>query len=285
MTTGDFYQQFTSALQTIYTPSESSLITKWVFEKLVLVNTLDQAAAFEKELHEHNRQQLEIALASLLQHKPVQYVLGETWFYNLKFLVNEQVLIPRPETEELVQWVIDDCRGGQNNPGIIDIGTGSGCIAIALQKKLPQATTTAIDLSAGALNLAQRNAAALNAPVNFMQVDFLNEKEWTSLPKFDIIISNPPYIPEQEKNVMDANVLLYEPHTALFVPDKTPLIFYEKMLAFAKSHLAHNGSVYLEVHKAHAMQTKALFESTFKSVVLQKDISGNDRMVKATHFR
>jgi release factor glutamine methyltransferase len=160
-----------------------------------------------------------------MQHKPIQYVLGEAWFFKMKFKVNDQVLIPRPETEELVQLVIDDCNYKKYTPesgeilSILDIGTGSGCIATALKNNLSNTLIHAIDISTGALEIAKENALNHKAEINFIEIDFLNENTWEQLPNIDIIVSNPPYIPHEEKKILDKNVTQYEPHQALFVRD------------------------------------------------------------------
>ncbi len=221
-------------------------------------------------------------LQQLLQHKPVQYVLGEAWFYNLKLKVNEHVLIPRPETEELVEQLIRDRKSKLTDPKILDIGTGSGCIAIAIQKNLPASLVTAIDISENAIALAAENAVLHNAHINFKQMDFLAEKKWETLPLFDIIISNPPYIPINEKEKLGKNVSLYEPHIALFVPAKSPLIFYEKIAAFGSSNLRPSGKIYLETHEDYAQKVADLFRKGYETVTIKKDMYGKERMIFVT---
>jgi release factor glutamine methyltransferase len=229
---------------------------------------------------------LKAALTALVQNKPVQYVLGEAWFGQLNLLVNEHVLIPRPETEELVQWIVASrANDKKEDLSILDIGTGSGCIPIYLKQKLPSATITAIDISKAALAVAKRNALTYDVAINFLQLDFLNETAWQQLPQYDIIVSNPPYIPYKEEKEMDANVIGFEPYTALFVADTAPLIFYEKIANFAKDHLTVNGIIYVEIHEDFAEVTAKVFESIFEKVIIKKDIFGKDRMISATHFR
>lgn len=248
-------------------------------------------------------------LALLMEYKPIQQVLGEAWFYKMKFFVNDHVLIPRPETEELVELVINeirsrlyDVRGTMydttNSPKvspkenvvhqtsyilhILDIGTGSGCIPITLKKYLPECNYTGIDVSTKALEVAEKNAALLNAPVQFLQVDFLDGESWGLLGNYDIIVSNPPYISHKEKQKLDKNVTDWEPHQALFVPDNDPLIFYKKIALFAQTHLSETGKIFVEIHQDHATETLHCFEPYFRDCKIIKDISGNNRMITAT---
>ncbi|AHF14633.1 peptide chain release factor N(5)-glutamine methyltransferase [Niabella soli] len=217
----------------------------------------------------------------LLQEEPIQYILNEAWFYDIPFYVDENVLIPRPETEELVHWVI---REHNTKPAlnILDIGTGSGCIPIILKRKLTQALITSCDISAGALVVAQRNASTHNAMINFIQLDFLNEIGWSLLPKADILISNPPYIPEKDKYTMNPNVVDYEPALALFVPDQDPLLFYRKIAAAAKQLLNTGGAIYVEIHESLGAATNALFNASGFTTIVQTDMQGKERFVKAT---
>ena len=215
MTIKEQYHFFLQQLQTIYNLNEATVITDWVFESLAGIKRFDVIKNPNQQISNQKTEELTIALEALLQHKPVQYVLGEAWFYNMKLKVNEHVLIPRPETEELVQLVLNEATDNQiTTPAILDIGTGSGCIAIALKKNIPAANVTAIDVSKDALQVAKENAAIQNAEIQFLQVDFLDEEQWPALPKFDIIVSNPPYIPVNEKEKLDINVTAFEPHQA-----------------------------------------------------------------------
>ena len=280
----EYYRQYVQQLQTIYIAEEASAITLLVFENKAAVNRTDIIKYPDKILPVQQKEVLDAALKELLQHKPVQQITGEAWFYNLKFKVTEHVLIPRPETEELVQWVIHE-HATQTGPVLIlDIGSGSGCIPVALKKNLPNATITSVDISNEALTFARENAAINNVAVDFLQLDFLNEKEWQRLPAFDIIVSNPPYIPLNEKEKLDKNVTAYEPHIALFVPNQQPLIFYEAITAFAKTHLKADGKVYVETHEGLAKETAEVFSTHFKNATIQKDINGKERMVKAANF-
>ena len=280
MTIKEQYHSFLQQIQTIYNLNEATVITDWVFESLADIKRFDIIKDPDQQLVNLKNKEIEIALSALLQHKPIQYVLGEAWFYNMKLKVNGHVLIPRPETEELVQLVLNEVMHTKT-PTVLDIGTGSGCIAIALKKDMPQAIVTAIDVSKEALLVAKENANTQQCAIQFLQVDFLDESQWVTLPMFDIIISNPPYIPIAEKEKMDNNVTLFEPHKALFVPDDSPLLFYKKIAAFGGKHLNPGGKVFMETHEDFANQTAALFLQQFKEVRIQKDVFGKERMVLA----
>lgn len=230
---------------------------------------------------DEQRNEIESFIEKLKNYVPIQYILGETEFYGLTFKVNESVLIPRPETEELVDWICSE-NNSTGTLNILDIGTGSGCIAISLKHQLKDAQVTAFDISEKALETARLNATTNQLAVNFERVDILNplliEKKW------DIIVSNPPYVLENEKPTMNANVLDYEPHLALFVPDNDPLLFYRQIATFASKHLSTNGKLYFEINRAYGQQTiQLLTEQGFSNLALRKDISGNDRMVRAIY--
>jgi len=217
----------------------------------------------------------------LLLHEPVQYVVGMTYFYDLKFYVNNAVLIPRPETEELVAWILED-HSKQQNLRILDIGTGSGCIPITLKAKAPNYEVVGLELSEEALKVAKENAQLNQAEVNFQKIDILNKENWASLPSYEIIVSNPPYIPVQEKALMAENVLAHEPEIALFVTDEDPLIFYRTIIEFAQEHLVKGGWLYFETNEYNASEVEALcFKAGFFDVEKRKDLQGKDRMVKA----
>ena len=276
------YRNFLVQLQKIYSLSEATIITDWVFEKMVSLKRTDILKNPEKPITPVAGKLIQHVLDELLQHKPVQYVLGEAWFYNMKIKVNEHVLIPRPETEELVEQLIKDRKSKLTDPAILDIGTGSGCIPIAIKKNLPASKVSAIDISKDALEIARSNAVLHNAHIHFIELDFLEEASRDSLPVFDIIISNPPYIPINEKEKLDKNVTAFEPGLALFVPEKSPLIFYEKIAAFGRGHLQPNGKIYLETHEDLAKETAALFINNYQTVMIKKDMYGRERMVLVT---
>jgi len=213
----------------------------------------------------------------LLKGEPVQYVLGEAWFYGLQLAVNSHVLIPRPETEELVDWIVKENSGKQV---IMDIGTGSGCVAIALKHVLRDATVCGVDISREALAVATSNAEAVGVDVKWIECDVLTDR--SNLPPVDILVSNPPYVPESERSSLADNVVRFEPHRALFVPDADPLVFYRVMAAMALRLLPSGGKVYVEVHENMADVVSQLFDTEgMKDIVVRKDLSGKDRMIRA----
>lgn len=222
-------------------------------------------------------------LSLLKEEIPIQYILGETEFLSLQFRVNKSVLIPRPETEELVQWIIDDVKKHHNKDlKILDIGTGSGCIAIALAKNLPQAKVVAFDISEEALKVAQENADLNNVNIQFKNINILETNDLNQ--QYDIIVSNPPYVRLQEKNQMKKNVLNFEPEIALFVDDENSLIFYDKITSLAKNHLTKNGQLYFEINQYLGSEMIQLLKKyDFKNIELKKDFYEVDRMIKANH--
>ncbi|MEM9647893.1 MAG: peptide chain release factor N(5)-glutamine methyltransferase [Bacteroidota bacterium] len=226
-------------------------------------------------------------LAQLKKEKPIQYILGEAHFMDLTLKVDERVLIPRPETEELVEWLLSDCKADRSrNLRILDIGTGSGCIAIAIAKNLPNAKVYALDVSEEALELATENAAYNEVSVTFIEQDILtvspdSELEYEFEPEFDIIVSNPPYVRELEKEQIKNNVKKHEPGLALFVPDTDALLFYRAITRFAEMYLSQNGKLYLEINQYLGEETRSLLEAhNFSEIELRKDMFGNDRMLK-----
>lgn len=285
MTTNQAYIDFIKKLKIIYDERETENIADWVFENITGLKKWERRENGANELFETYLKKIEKYLEELLQNKPVQYVLNESWFYKRKFYVNKNVLIPRPETEELVEWIIKDIleiNVRDNKPtNIIDIGTGSGCIPISLKKELSKTNIAAIDISEKALTVAKKNAKDLKAEIEFLQIDFLHKNEWNQLRKYDIIVSNPPYIPIKEKDSMKRNVTDFEPRIALFVENNDPYIFYKKMAEFTKTHLKENGKIYVEVHEDYANNVKAVFEKAGMNTILKKDIYGKERMVKA----
>lgn len=219
------------------------------------------------------------ALGQLKLEKPIQYILGSTQFLDLEFKVDENVLIPRPETEELVRWIIDDFEKiGNKEINILDIGTGSGCIAISLAKYLKNAKVKALDISEKALEVAKQNALLNEVEIELVRADILNKVIYKE--KYDIIVSNPPYVRMLEKEQMKSNVIENEPELALFVEDEDSLVFYRKISEFAKSNLKKGGCLYFEINQYLGEETKALLENDFYEVELHKDMFGNDRMLK-----
>lgn len=265
-------------LQTLYDARESANIADWAMEYTTGKKRIDRLLVKDEPLSQEQETRLQRITGELLRHTPVQYVLGESWFCGMKFFVNPHVLIPRPETEELVSWIRDEGRTGS----ILDIGTGSGCIAISLARLLSGAALTAIDVSEEALQVARGNADALQAAVAFQQLDFLQEPQWNHLPVFDTIVSNPPYIRRSESGDMNRNVLDHEPHIALFVPDNDALLFYRKIHAFGRMHLAEGGNIFLEINEALGPETVSLFSSPGYITELRKDMQGKYRMLKVS---
>lgn len=284
MTIQQQYRFFLQQLQIIYTLNEATIITDWVFESLAGIKRFEVVKNPNHLLTNDLKENFKNALIALLQHTPVQYVTSEAWFYNMKFKVDKNVLIPRPETEELVKIVLESAKKSKSPTlNILDIGTGSGCIAIAIKKNFASGIITAIDISEEALKLAKENAIHHEAEIEFLAFDFLNTSQWKLLPAFDIIVSNPPYIPLSEKEKLEKNVANFEPHQALFVPDNAPLLFYKKIAAFAVNHLNPDGKIFMEIHEEFAKETMALFTENFSRVVINKDIFGKDRMVVADY--
>ncbi len=267
-------------LRTIYPEGEAGNITDWVMEHITGSSKTERMLYKNEAITADEERRIIDYSKRLLQQEPVQYILQEAWFYGNKFFVNKNVLIPRPETEELVEWIIGDSRT-KDALTLLDIGTGSGCIPITLKKKLPQAAVSSCDISKTALLVAQKNATNLSAAVSFYELDFLNEAQRNTLGRYDTIVSNPPYIPVTERTAMPANVVVYEPALALFVPEEAPLIFYTAIAGFGKTHLKPGGTIYLEVHESLAAGVITLFEKDQYKVLLKKDMQGKDRMIKA----
>ena len=247
------------------------------------------------ELSTQHLSEFKNSIALLKQEKPIQYLLGSTEFCGFTFKVNENVLIPRPETEELVHWICSDRisdisnqkDSGSSQTSILDIGTGSGCIAISLAKKCPNSEVSALDVSKNALITAKENAIANDVAIHFIEQDILNfpiKFNTTVFKKYDIIVSNPPYVREMEKQEMQNNVLQNEPHLALFVDNDNPLLFYNKIAEFAKENLTENGLIYFEINQYLASETATLLEQKgFNRIEIREDIYGNKRMLKATN--
>ena len=222
-------------------------------------------------------------LSELQQEKPIQYITGEAWFYGLRFEVNENTLIPRPETEELVEWIIESQKSKVQSQKceILDIGTGTGCIPISLKTNLPQANVSAIDVSEKALEVAKRNAASNKVEINFIQANILEVEDLNQ--HFDIIVSNPPYVRNLEKQEIKKNVLDFEPHLALFVEDTDALLFYRKIAQLALKNLTPDGLLFFEINQYLGKETFGLLKNLgFKNIELKKDIYGNDRMIKCS---
>lgn len=272
------------SLKPFYPPEEIGSFTRLIMEHICGLKPYQLLIEKEKVLPEHERLLIDTVIERLRNREPIQYILGKACFYDMYFRVNPSTLIPRPETEELVDHIIHDCN--HKAPlRIVDIGTGSGCIAISLAKHINEAEVTGIDISEQALQTAKENARALEAGnVRFIQIDILNEKEADALlpESLDIIVSNPPYIMESEREAMERNVLDFEPGTALFVPDNDPLLFYRHIARWGKKRILPGGSLYLEINALLGEATLSLLrEEGYAPVRLLQDISGRDRFIIA----
>ena len=273
------FSDFCHQLRNVYDEREARNISKIVFEDVFHIYD----AKSNKELDDDQLAQLNSIQSRLLDHEPVQYIIGHADFYGLKLKVTPKVLIPRPETEELVYWIVEDYKSKSSKAlKILDIGTGSGCIPIVLKKNLSMSKIRAIDKQVDALAIAKENARIFNTEIRFFETDILDEKSWKSFGNFDIIVSNPPYIPKQESEQMLPQVLAYEPHQALFVENEHPLIFYQKISAFALEKLNPDGHLYFELNEFNSAEVKALLQSAgFSKIELRKDLSGKPRMIRA----
>lgn len=273
------HEQFVYSLSEIYDECEAENVWVLAFEKILCKK--NRQNEYEKVLlNETQVEQFQNINQRLLKHEPIQYIIEECWFYDIPFYVDKNVLIPRPETEELVDWIIKENKP-KPNLTILDVGTGSGCIPIILNIKIPPATVYSCDVSHQALQVAKKNAATHKTDINFLLIDFLDKKNWSSLADFDIIVSNPPYVPQRDKNEMRKNVLEYEPHRALFVENNEPLIFYDAIANFGLLKLKHKGLIYVEIHESLSEEVMHLFESKGYKTELRKDMQGKHRMVKA----
>ncbi len=280
----DVFAAFKQGLNEVYDTNETEALTLLVISEISELSKAIIKAFPEKELPIEQIENLVSILSQLKTGKPIQYILGKTEFYGLTFNVNQSVLIPRPETEELVEWVLSAVNNNKLIGGnIIDIGTGSGCIAISLKNNLPAFTVAAIDISAEALQIARSNAELNNAEVKFIEGDILNVTPEIERLKADIIVSNPPYVTLHDKTQMHSNVTDFEPHTALFVPENDPLLFYREIAVFASAHLSQNGLLFFEINESFGNETVELLTANgFINTELRKDMSGRDRMIKAS---
>ena len=272
-------KSLTASLTPLYTPEEARAIVFALLEDAFELSRTDVLLGRIEALSEADKARLNLLMHRLQQGEPLQHVVGFAHFGDLRLNVTPATLIPRPETLELVDWVTNDTT--VENPKILDIGTGSGCIAISLAQRLPQAHIAAWDISQAALTVAQCNAEKYDVKIDFQLHDAL--KASNEAPLFTTIVSNPPYICEHERKDMERNVLDFEPATALFVPDADPLLFYRALAARGKELLLPNGSVYMEINRAYGKEVCQLFKlAGYTHVTLRKDIFGNDRMVKAS---
>lgn len=274
------FAHLTSSIQPLYDAREAANIAHILMEHITGLGKMDRIVYKEKKLDEAQLTQLQQAIEALLCQEPVQHITGKSWFYGMELDVNEHVLIPRPETEELVEWVLLENHNPQAR--ILDIGTGSGCIPVALHKNLPQATVWAMDVSEQALEVAKSNAVKQKTPVHFTLMSALDDAATATLPAFDIIVSNPPYIKQSEKADMQPQVADHEPSLALFVPDNDALLFYRHIGRLALAKLPAQGKLYFEINEALGKEVVQLLESQgFTAVTLRQDLFGKDRMVSA----
>ncbi|NOY95212.1 MAG: peptide chain release factor N(5)-glutamine methyltransferase [Chlorobi bacterium] len=267
-------------LSGLYPKNEVRSLAGILFKFICGLSFTDLVVQKDEKIPEIKLKQIKQVVKRLKQHEPIQYIIGETEFYGLKLTVNPAVLIPRPETEELVEWVL--MSGIDKDARVFDIGTGSGCIPIAIKKNAPELEVEAIDISEKAIEVARGNAKKNGVDVSFMVYDVSRwrERQWG---KFDIIISNPPYVRELEKQYINTNILNFEPHQALFVADTDPLKFYEIISDFAMPHLKKDGYLFFEINEAFGQEvSEMLAMKGFLNVELKKDLSGKDRMIKAS---
>lgn len=274
---------FHDELHGLYSVEEIENFIFYAFEHYLGLTRTDLFLKANDTITESELLKFNNIVKRLKKQEPIQYILGETWFYGLKLNVNPAVLIPRPETEELVDWIVKEFRVQGSRFNVLDVGTGSGCIAIALKKNIPNAEVFALDISQEALDVVRRNAAINEVNVNFMQADILkNDPSFQYFNFFDVIVSNPPYVLQSEKESMMPNVLAHEPHLALFVNDNDPLLFYKAIINFAQKHLADKGKLFFEINEAKADDVRSLLlQSGFKNVEVKKDLSGKERMIRA----
>jgi len=282
----DVVRYFRDELKDSYETGELETMMTWCFEAFVNIKRSELTLKKNETISESELLKFSFAVKELNQHKPIQYILGKADFYGMKFIVNKNVLIPRPETEELVDLIIkefqiSDFRFQKQRINILDIGTGSGCIAIALKKNIPSANVTALDISEEALDVAKQNAELNNVEINFVQDNILQSTINNQQSSIDIIVSNPPYVCISEKEQMQKNVLEYEPHLALFVENNNPLLFYEAITNFALQHLKPNGRLYFEINQAYGNEIKEIMEQKgFKNVLLKKDLNDKNRILR-----
>jgi release factor glutamine methyltransferase len=286
MTIHEAYRCLCESLYSLYDLREAETITDWVMEHITGWKKTERIINKDFPLSETQQLKMTKIEEQLLLHQPVQYVLQEAWFMGLRLHVDERVLIPRPETEELVNWVVEDFSASAKDNGekklrILDVGTGSGCIAIALSRKITAGEIWGCDINTDTLAVAKQNAATQQAAVQFIHLDFLESVERKQIPAMDLIISNPPYISLREKEGMATRVTAYEPAQALFVPNEDPLIFYRAIADFGETNLLSSGAVYVEIHEDQAGPVMELFLKRNWKVILRKDMFEKDRMIKA----
>ena len=282
MTYREAEQRLASDLQIIYSNRESGQLASWVMEKITGLQRVDRLLQKNQPLSSDQEEQWVLIGARMLQHEPIQYVLNEAPFMGLVLEVNRHTLIPRPETEELVSWVLDDHT--EKKLRVLDAGTGSGCIAMALKKQQPSWEITAGDSSLEALQVAAKNAARYQLHLHFAEMDMLNPQDPGWGGKYQVIVSNPPYIPSKDEASIATHVKAFEPTAALFVPNENPLLFYKALVAAAPLHLEKGGWLYVEINDSLGDATLQLFQNAEWQAELRKDLQGNYRMIRANYY-
>lgn len=284
MTLKNFKDTLFSSLSHLYPKTEIDTFFFLLIEEYLNHSRIDFVLNTSTIINEENQKKLQNALKRLEKEEPIQYILGHTEFYGYPFYVDKNTLIPRPETEELVEWILKEVKNlattNQRELQILDVGTGSGCIIISLAKNLTNCHYSAIDVSNKTLEVAKKNTVLNNVTIEFIELDILKAEKLVN--SFDIIISNPPYVRDLEKIEIKNNVLQNEPHKALFVPDDNPLLFYDKIADLAKNHLTKNGLLFFEINQYLHKETESLLlQKGFKNITTRKDLFGNFRMTKA----
>lgn len=295
----DILRFFQDNLKNLYEKEELDTLIAYCFEEFLSIKKAEIVLRKNETISESQLLKFNFAIKDLKLQKPIQYIFGKADFYGLKFFVNEHVLIPRPETEELVDLIVkefevqssklknsplpnEQISGLKSQFSILDVGTGSGCIPISLKKNIPLAKVYGLDISEKALAVARQNADLNKVEVEFILNDILDPDIQIPLTRFDIIVSNPPYVRISEKASMQKNVLEYEPHLALFVNDEDPLLFYKAIADFALKHLTPNGKLYFEINENFGLETRNMLdEKGFKNVELVKDLNKKNRIIKA----
>lgn len=274
------YHEIKKMLAGYYPDAEASALAKMLLVEVLHFSTLELFGGKDKEVFKKDLDVLYEMSRRLQNREPIQYIIGRETFCGMPFVVNRHVLIPRPETQDLVDWIAEEDQ--QTNPcRLLDMGTGSGCIAISLAKKLPHVQVEAWDISGEALQVARQNALNNQVKVDFHQQDILSASP--GIAEWNVIVSNPPYITNKEKAEMEANVLNWEPHTALFVPDHDPLLFYRKIAQLGMSMLVNGGALYFEINRAYGTETIAMLQALgYENIIIRKDRFNNERMIKAT---
>ncbi|MDP4290638.1 MAG: peptide chain release factor N(5)-glutamine methyltransferase [Bacteroidota bacterium] len=278
----DVFKYYRDLLTDIYGTEEATSLMTILFEHFLALQRHEILSGSARRISESELLKIHFATKELLKQRPVQYITGTAWFYGNAFKVNNDVLIPRPETEELCDWIIKDSRilaHDNKTLRILDIGTGSGCIAVTLKQNIENAQVSALDVSDKALGIARTNATALAAEIEFIKADILKSDQWPT-GNFDIIVSNPPYVRESEKEAMQSNVLEHEPHLALFVSDEKPLVFYEVISKFAHQSLSEIGKLYFEINESLRDEMNLLMEKNgFEKIEFRTDLRNKIRMM------